>query len=86
MDVILEKPMKEALEMVKVSKDIEMALIHGTGRFFPVFNMMQQYENANWHEVSRLLLLEKRDVTPVNEAYMDALRWYRDLMSAANMR
>ena len=82
LDVILEKTMKEALEMVKVSKDIEMALIYGKGRFFPVYNMMLQYENASWNEVSRLLLLENKDVTPVNEAYLESLRWYRDLMSA----
>lgn len=81
LDVILEKPMEEALEMVMVSKDIKEALIHGAGKFAPVLNMMRQYENANWQEVSRLLLIANMDVVPVNNAYMDSLRWYRDLMS-----
>lgn len=80
LDVILEKPMEEALEMVMVAGDVKEALIHGSGRLAPVLNLMQQYENANWQEVSRLLLLAKMDVNPVNEAYMNSLRWYRDLM------
>ncbi len=80
LDVILEKPMEEALEMVMVAGDVREALIGGGGKLFPVLNLMQQYENANWPEVSRLLLLAKMDVGPVNEAYMNSLRWYRDLM------
>ena len=80
LDVILEKPMAEALEMVMVAGDVKEALINGSGRLSPVLDLMQQYENANWQEVSRLLLLAKMDVDPVNNAYMDSLRWYRDLM------
>lgn len=80
LDVILEKPMEEALEMVMVAGDVKEALINGSGKLSPVLELMQQYENANWQEVSRLLLLAKMDVDPVNNAYMDSLRWYRDLM------
>ena len=79
LDVILEKSMEEALEMIKVSPEIREALTGGSGKLSPVLNLMQQYENANWPEVSRLLLLAKMDVEPVNEAYMNSLRWYRDL-------
>ena len=79
LDVILEKSLEEALEMIKVSPEIREALTGGSGKLSPVLNLMQQYENANWPEVSRLLLLAKMDVEPVNEAYMNSLRWYRDL-------
>ena len=79
LDVILEKPMAEALEMVMVAGEVKDALLSGTGKLAPVMNLMQQYENANWQEVSRLLLLDKKEVAPVNEAYMDSLKWYRDL-------
>lgn len=79
LDVILEKTMVEALEMVKVAGDIREALINGSGKLSPVLELIQQYENANWQEVSRLLLLAKMDVKPVSEAYMNSLRWYRDL-------
>lgn len=79
LDVILEQPMEKALETVMVAGEVREALIHGSGRLSPVLNMLLQYENANWQEVSRLLLLAKMEVEPVNRAYMDSLRWYRDL-------
>lgn len=79
LDVILEKPMTEALEMVKVAGDVREALLNGTGKLSPVMELIKQYENANWQEVTRLLLLAKMDVKPVSDAYMNTLRWYRDL-------
>lgn len=80
LDVILEKPMAEALEMVMVAGEVKDALINGSGRLAPVLNLIQQYENANWQEVTRLLLLDKKDVDSVNDAYKGSLEWYRDLM------
>lgn len=80
LDVILEKTMEEALQMVMVTGEVRDALLNGTGKLAPVMNLLLQYENANWQEVSRLLLLDRRDVEPVNQAYMKSLEWYRDLM------
>ncbi len=80
LDVILEKPMEEALEMITVAADIREALINRSGRLAPVLEVMENYENADFSEVSRLLLLAKIDVNPVNDAYMRSLAWYRDLM------
>lgn len=80
LDVILEKPMEEALEMVKVAGDVREALIYKTGRLAPVQEMMYRYENADWQEVSRLLVLSKMEMEPLNAAYENSLKWYRDLM------
>ena len=79
LDVILEKTMADALGMVMVTGEVKDALLNGTGKLAPVMNLLLQYENANWQEVSRLLLLDKMEVDPVNEAYKDSLKWYRDL-------
>ncbi|MCM1190174.1 MAG: HDOD domain-containing protein [bacterium] len=81
LDVILEKPMEEALETVMVSEDIRSVLISSEGCLAPVYDMMKQYEAANWQEVSRQLLLAEMDAGPVCQAYVDALKWYRDLMA-----
>lgn len=81
LDVILEKPMEEALEMVMVAGDVREALLYGKGRLAPVLELMHLYEEADWQGVSRLLLLAKIDANPVNEAYVKALGWYRDLMN-----
>lgn len=81
LDVILEKSMEEALEMVMVAGDIRDALIRHKGPLAPVLELMMNYETASWQEVSRQLLLAEIDVKPVSEAYEEALRWYRSLMA-----
>lgn len=79
LDVILEKPMEEALEIVQVSKEIKDALVYGKGKLAPVLDFTYQYENANWQEVSRQMILEKIEMNPVYDAYIGALQWYREL-------
>ncbi len=81
LDVILEKNMEEALKMVMVAGDVRLALIEEKGCLAPVYDLMKQYEGANWQEVSRQLLLADMDVEKVNDAYVNALSWYRSLMS-----
>lgn len=78
LDVILEKPMEEALKIVKVSKEISEALIDGKGIFASVLEFMYQYENANWQEVSRIMIVDNMDMEQIYNAYIQALQWYRD--------
>lgn len=79
LDVILEKPMEEALQMVMVAGEVREALLKRTGKLAPVLDLMVHYEMANWQEVSRQLLLAGMDAEPVNEAYVKALSWYKKL-------
>ena len=81
LDVILEKPMSVALEMVKVSDNIRSALVDGEGKFAPVYEFLKSYEVADWQEVSRRMIVDKLDMDEIYEAYLDSLRWYRDLMA-----
>lgn len=82
LDVILEKPMEEALKMVQVSAKISDALIYKKGELAQVLEFMVQYESANWQEVSRQMLLQKIDMDKVTDAYRDSLCWYREIMSS----
>ena len=82
LDVILEKPMEEALEMVLVSKDIREALLVKKGKLAPALEFMSQYESANWAEVSRLMIVKDIDMDVVANAYLDSLKWYGDLMAS----
>lgn len=79
LDLILDKPMAEALDMVKVSKDIRNALVDKEGKFAPVLDFVTKYEAADWQEVSRQMLLQNIDMNRVYGAYSDSLKWYRDL-------
>lgn len=80
LDVILEKPMEEALEKVKMTEEVSRALIEGEGPLANIMELIRQYENANWQEVTRLLLLADIEVSTVNALYMKSLHWYKQLM------
>ena len=76
LDVILEKPMAEALKVVHVAGEISNALIYRIGVLAPVYDFMLHYETANWAEcVSRLMLLKNIDMNTVYEAYTSALKY-----------
>ena len=79
LDVIIEKPMSIALDMVKVSNEIQRALLKKDGAFAAVYDFMLQYEYASWQEVSRQMVVGDIDMDTVYRAYIDALCWYRDL-------
>ena len=79
LDIILNKTMEEALSLLKLSKNINNALIHNEGPFAEIYNFLLQYESANWSEIDRIMLLKKIDADKVYEAYVDALKWFRDL-------
>lgn len=80
LDVILDKSMKEALDIITVSKDVRDALLEQKGKLAPVLDFIMQYESANWQEVSRQMILLKMDMKQVYEAYTQSLIWYRHLM------
>ncbi len=80
LDVILEKPMAEALEYMKVTGDIRKALGARVGILAPVLEFVLQYESANWQEISRQMVLGNMSMEFVQGAYMDALQWYKELI------
>lgn len=80
LDVILEIPMSEALQIVQVSHNISDALIDHKGPFAQVLEFIFQYENANWQEVSRLMILSDINMEQVYDAYINSLQWYRDMI------
>ena len=79
LDIILEQPMQEALEMVKVSKEIKEALVDRSGPFAAIYDFIIQYESASWQEVSRQMVLANIEEDTIYKAYVDALRWFKEL-------
>ncbi len=82
LDIMLDKPMEEALKMVQVSKSVKDALLDNKGDFAKVLEFIKRYEDADWTGVSRILVLDNIDMDHVYSAYLGALRWYRDLIPA----
>lgn len=79
LDVILDTPMEEALKLVKVSKNINEALLNGKGEFAELLHFILRYEEADWSDVSRVMMLADIHTNIVYRAYIDALTWYRDM-------
>lgn len=81
LDIILNKPMEEALQLIRVSREIENALIYRQGPLGEILDFITQYESANWQEVSRQMVLKDISMSTVYDAYANSLRWYRELVS-----
>ena len=81
-DIMLDKPMEEALEMVHLSERIDQALLKKSGELAPVLLTVLRYENADWSEFSRLLIKYNIEPGAVYQAYLDTLKWYREVFSS----
>ena len=80
LDVILDVPMEEALKIVQVSKNIRDALLERKGPFALVQEFISRYENADWQEVSRLMIVHNLSMDQIYDAYKGCLKWYRDMI------
>ena len=81
LDLILNTSMEEALNMVKVTKEISDALVYHKGVLAPVLEFVLEYEKADWQEVSRLMILQNISINQVYDAYIQSLQWYCNLFS-----
>lgn len=79
LDIILETTMTEALDMLNVSKNISDALIFHKGELAQLYDFIIQYENAGWSEIDRLVVVNALDTDAIYEAYIDSLKWYKNL-------
>lgn len=79
LDIILDVPMEEALGRVNVSKDIRDAILEQKGELSEVFEFMKAYENADWQEVCRMLIVKEIDTDTIYDAYTETVVWYRKM-------
>jgi EAL and modified HD-GYP domain-containing signal transduction protein len=80
LDVVLEKPMEFAVEAVYINDNIKNALVSREGQFAPVLNLMYSYEQADWREVSYIIVINNIKIDNVYKAFEDALIWYKDVL------
>lgn len=79
LDIILNMTMEEALKKVNVSKEISDALVYHKGEFAVLYDFITAYENADWQEVCRELIVKEISVNTVYEAYTETMCWYKDM-------
>ncbi|MCL2034788.1 MAG: HDOD domain-containing protein [Oscillospiraceae bacterium] len=81
LDAILEKPMSEALDLVHVSDKIREALVLEKGEYYPVYEFILLYESAQWKNLSRIMIINSIKASDVYDCYLNALCWYRDILT-----
>ena len=67
------------------SQDLE-PLYHDCGQFYfykvgEDLSFIEEYETASWQEVSRQMVLRNIDMDAVYSAYLDSLRWFKELLT-----
>lgn len=85
LDLILNMPMEQALKKVNVSKDIMDALVDQKGAFAPIYQLMLCYENADWQEISRQMIVMNRSIDDLSKIYISSLTWYKEMFFSENV-
>ncbi len=83
LDVILEKPMPEAIKEVSVNDKIRTALVDHKGDLYEVMQLIYAYERADWEGVATMMIRKEIDVEQINTAFLNALVWYKELLDGA---
>jgi len=85
LDSVLEMPMEEALKIINVSDEIKLALVSLKGKYANVLELIYKYEAADWNEVYRLIILHNVNAEDVYNSYMNAVHWYKSIVSDKEM-
>lgn len=80
LDVILQKPMDEAIQEVAVDKGVRETLVERKGKMYEVLDFIYAHERADWDGVSINIIRNNIDPAAARAAYIDALEWYRQLL------
>ena len=85
LDVILRKPMDEALSELPISDTIKGALLGDQNRARFVLDAVVAYERASWEDAALCSAKAGVALTTLPEAYADALRWAHEMKQAAQV-
>jgi len=84
LNIILEMPMEEALKKITVSREIEDALVRGTGELANIYSFVISYEAADWQEICRQLIVLDVDTDTIYQAYTETVCWYKEVFYETN--
>ena len=80
--IALEMTKEQLLEELPVADDIRDSLLTKTGVYSDLLKFYENYEYANWEEISRFVEENQMDSQIVNDSYILAVKWYNDLADA----
>ncbi|MDR2531956.1 MAG: diguanylate cyclase [Oscillospiraceae bacterium] len=80
--VAFEMPKAELLEEMPVSQEIRDSLLTNEGVYSALLRFYENYEYANWDDVSTFIETNKLNSQVVNDSYIAATKWYNDLIES----
>ncbi len=80
LDIILQKPMAEAVAEVALNPTVQQALVEKTGPFCGLMELIFAYEHADWDRASILMIQNNTNIGVVSAAFLDALVWFNRLL------
>ncbi|NLT57955.1 MAG: diguanylate cyclase [Clostridiales bacterium] len=83
--VAMGKTQEQLLAEMPLADDIRDSLLTKTGRYSSLLNFYKNYEYANWDEVNLFAQEHGIDSQVINEAYIEAVKWYNELMEEGNL-
>ena len=82
LDVILQRPMDQALKEVAVDDRVRATLLDRTGELAGVMELIYAYESADWDKASILMVRNGINIQDLNSTFVDTLLWYRQLLDS----
>ena len=82
LDVILQLPLRRAIDEVAAHNDIRDALIEHKGLIYEILSLVFAYERADWYNASLIMVRNGVDIEDLTQAFLDSLYWYRKLLDA----
>jgi len=82
LDVILQRPMHDAINEVAAGEEIRNALVDNHGPIADVLSLIFAYERADWHNSALIMVRNGVDIAVLTQAFLDSLYWYRQLLDA----
>jgi EAL and modified HD-GYP domain-containing signal transduction protein len=78
--IALDTTREELMRRLPMEEDIRDSLMTKTGIYSDMLNFYENYEYSNWAMVTQFLAHHQLDTGYVNEAYLDSLKWYNNLL------
>ena len=82
LDVILKKPMEDAVNEIAVDSLVREALVGKSGSLYRVMDFIYAYERADWNKATITLIQNNIKAEDVGAAYIDAVVWFHDLLES----
>ena len=82
LDVILQMPLRGAIDEVASDGEIKDALLNNEGLIYEVLSLVFAYERADWHNASLIMVRNGVDIEDLAQSFLDSLYWYRQLLDA----